>query len=79
FEAAMLYAPEANWKPDRARGFNIGFDLGAGDLPPDLGIRREVQGTIKGKLVAWDPVAQEARWSVEHPGPWNGGLLATGG
>ncbi|HBM06210.1 MAG TPA: PQQ-dependent dehydrogenase, methanol/ethanol family, partial [Erythrobacter sp.] len=60
FEAAMLYAPEADWKPDRARGFNIGFDLGAGDLPPDLGIRREVQGTIKGKLVAWDPVAQEA-------------------
>ena len=38
-----------------------------------------MQGTIKGKLVAWDPVAQEARWSVEHPGPWNGGLLATGG
>ena len=49
FEAAMLYAPETNWKPDRARGFNIGFDLGAGDLPPDLGIRREVQGTIKGQ------------------------------
>ena len=79
FEAAMLYSPEKNWKPDRARGFNVGYDLGAGDLPPDLGIRRQVQGTIKGKLVAWDPIAQEARWTVEHPGPWNGGLLATGG
>ena len=79
FEAAMLYSPEANWKPDRARGFNIGYDLGAGDLPPDLGIRREVQGTIKGRLVAWDPVAQKPRWTVEHPGPWNGGVLATGG
>ncbi|MBT8427004.1 MAG: PQQ-dependent dehydrogenase, methanol/ethanol family [Erythrobacter sp.] len=79
FEAAMLYVPEANWKPDRARGFNIGFDIGAGDLPPDLGMRREIQGTIKGMLVAWDPVAQEPRWTVEHPGPWNGGLLATGG
>ncbi|MEL6876607.1 MAG: PQQ-dependent dehydrogenase, methanol/ethanol family [Pseudomonadota bacterium] len=79
FEAAMVYAPEENWKPDRARGFNVGFDLGAGDLPPDLGIRREVVGTLKGRLVAWDPVAQEAKWTVEHPGPWNGGLLATGG
>ncbi len=79
FEAAMMYAPEANWKPDRKRGFNVGFDLGAGDLPPDLGMRREVAGTLKGMLVAWDPVAQEPRWTVQHPGPWNGGLLATGG
>ena len=79
FEAATVYAPEANWKPDRARGFNVGFDLGAGDLPPDLGIRKGLYGTVKGKLTAWDPVAQEARWTVEFPGPWNGGLLATGG
>lgn len=79
FEAATVYAPEANWKPDRARGFNVGYDLGAGDLPPDLGIRKGLYGTVKGKLTAWDPVAQEARWTVEFPGPWNGGLLATGG
>ncbi len=79
FEAAMLYAPEAGWKPDPRRGFNVGFDLGAGDLPADLGIRRQVAGTVSGKLVAWDPVAQKPRWTVKHPGPWNGGLLATGG
>lgn len=79
FEAGMLYAPEANWKPDRARGFNVGFDLGAGDLPADAGIRKEVAGTLRGMLVAWDPVKQEPRWTVEHPGPWNGGVLATGG
>ena len=79
FEAAMLYAPEANWKPDVNRGFNVGYELGAGDLPPDMGIRREVYGTVKGKLLAWDPVNQEARWTVEHSGAWNGGLLATGG
>ena len=79
FEAATIYAPEADWKPDTARGFNVGFDLGAGDLPPDLGIRKQVYGTVKGKLMAWDPVAQKARWTVEFPGPWNGGLLATGG
>jgi alcohol dehydrogenase (cytochrome c)/quinohemoprotein ethanol dehydrogenase len=79
FEAAMIYAPEENWKPDRARGFNVGFKMGANDLPPDLGIRRQVAGTLTGRLIAWDPVAQEPRWTVEHPGPWNGGLLATAG
>ncbi len=79
FEAGMVYAPEADWKPDRARGFNVGFNLGAGDLPPDLGFRKEVAGTLRGMLVAWDPVAKKARWTVEHPGPWNGGLLATAG
>ena len=79
FEAGMVYSPEADWKPDRDRGFNVGFDLSAGDLPPDLGFRKEITGTLKGMLVAWDPVAQEPRWTVEHPGPWNGGLLATAG
>jgi alcohol dehydrogenase (cytochrome c)/quinohemoprotein ethanol dehydrogenase len=79
FEAGMVYAPEADWKPDTNRGFNVGFDLAAGDLPPDEGFRREVAGTLKGMLIAWDPVAKKARWTVEHPGPWNGGLLATGG
>jgi mono/diheme cytochrome c family protein len=29
--------------------------------------------------VAWDPVAQKARWTVDYDGPWNGGLLATAG
>jgi quinohemoprotein ethanol dehydrogenase len=79
FEAGMMYAPEADWKPDRARGFNVGFNLAAGDLPPDGGFRKQVAGSLRGMLVAWDPVAQKARWTVEHPGPWNGGLLATGG
>ena len=79
FEAGMVYSPQENWKPDRARGFNIGFDLGASDLPPDLGFRKQVAGSLRGMLIAWDPVAKKARWTVEHPGPWNGGLLATAG
>ncbi|MEO9491819.1 MAG: PQQ-dependent dehydrogenase, methanol/ethanol family, partial [Marinomonas sp.] len=79
FEAGMMYAPEKDWKPDTARGFNVGFDLGAGDLPADLGFRKQVAGTLKGSLIAWDPVAKKPKWTVEHAGPWNGGLLATGG
>ncbi|MGE5722088.1 MAG: PQQ-dependent dehydrogenase, methanol/ethanol family, partial [Sphingomonadales bacterium] len=34
---------------------------------------------LKGALVAWDPVAQKARWRVERDWPWNGGTLTTGG
>lgn len=32
-----------------------------------------------GRLVAWDPVAQKAAWTVEHVSPWNGGTLSTAG
>ena len=33
----------------------------------------------KGALLAWDPVAQRARWKVQHYTMWNGGTLATAG
>jgi quinohemoprotein ethanol dehydrogenase len=33
----------------------------------------------RGRLIAWDPVQQRARWSVKYPRMWNGGTLATAG
>jgi quinohemoprotein ethanol dehydrogenase len=33
----------------------------------------------KGALIAWDPVAQKARWRVQQRTLWNGGVLATAG
>lgn len=32
-----------------------------------------------GMLLAWDPVAQKARWSVPYTSMWNGGVLSTAG
>ena len=32
-----------------------------------------------GKLIAWDPVAGEERWTALQPGSFNGGVLATAG
>jgi quinohemoprotein ethanol dehydrogenase len=29
--------------------------------------------------VAWDPVQQKQAWSIDRPGPWNGGTLSTAG
>jgi quinohemoprotein ethanol dehydrogenase len=37
-----------------------------------------MQGT-EGRLIAWDPVSQSARWSVEEPIATNGGVLSTAG
>lgn len=39
----------------------------------------EEEGDGKGKLLAWDPVAQKARWSVDYDSMWNGGMLSTAG
>lgn len=33
----------------------------------------------KGTLLAWDPVAQRARWQVPHDWMWNGGTMTTAG
>ncbi len=33
----------------------------------------------EGRLIAWDPVAESARWSVQEPIATNGGVLSTAG
>ena len=78
-EAAFPYVPEENWEPDPNYGFNVGIDQSAGFLPADPEVRAASAAATKGALIAWDPVAQEERWRVQYPGPWNGGALATGG
>jgi alcohol dehydrogenase (cytochrome c)/quinohemoprotein ethanol dehydrogenase len=78
-EAAFPYFREAGWKPDFNRGMNTGLDLSAGAMPADSATREAAVAATKGALVAWDPVAQKERWRVPYPGPWNGGLLSTGG
>jgi PQQ-dependent dehydrogenase (methanol/ethanol family) len=77
-EAAFPYIPEANWKSS-AVGYNTGVDFAAGAMPADPKIRGGAMAGTKGALIAWDPVAQKERWRVAFKGPWNGGLLATGG
>ena len=38
-----------------------------------------IRASLKGRLIAWDAVAQRPRWSVEHDNAWNGGVLSTAG
>ena len=53
----------------------------AGAVPGDdaPARRRALTAMTRGMLVAWNPVRQEAAWTVEHDWPWNGGTLATAG
>jgi quinohemoprotein ethanol dehydrogenase len=50
------------------------FPIGA-----SLMISKPEEGDGISTLLAWDPIAQRPRWSVEYPRLWNGGTLATAG
>jgi len=58
---------------------NYGVDMVAAGMPHDPKVKSAILDTVKGKLVAWDPVEQNQKWAVDRPGPWNGGTLATAG
>jgi quinohemoprotein ethanol dehydrogenase len=77
-EIPLLYGddPEFKYTPGR---WNTGANLQLGALPSDEATQKALIAMIKGRLVAWDPVAQAPRWAVDHKGPWNGGVLSTAG
>lgn len=77
-EGGFPYIPESGWKPEPL-GFNTGIDFAAAAMPADPKVRAGAMANTKGALIAWDPVAQKERWRVSFKGPWNGGVLATGG
>ncbi|WP_232059181.1 PQQ-dependent dehydrogenase, methanol/ethanol family [Kineobactrum salinum] len=58
---------------------NLGIDLAAASLPQDPAVKKEILDSMGGHLLAWDPVKQSEVWRFQHPGPWNGGVLATAG
>ena len=63
--------------PDPDAYWNLGYNLSAG-IPPEFptGTVDAFRQLNQGWLVAWDPIKQEARWTVQHDGPWNGGILS---
>ena len=77
--APSPYIPsDKDWKPSTL-GFQTGLDTGRAAMPADKAVRAAAARQYTGSLIAWDPVAQKARWSIPHPGPFNGGTLATAG
>jgi alcohol dehydrogenase (cytochrome c)/quinohemoprotein ethanol dehydrogenase len=62
----------------RVMGFNTGTDRGA-NAGTGLAAVQAAMDASSSHLLAWDPVNQKQAWRVEHPGPGNGGILATAG
>jgi quinohemoprotein ethanol dehydrogenase len=54
---------------------------GDGKFTDTLEMFDEVDGKphVPGMLIAWDPLTQSAKWSVEHDVAFNGGVLTTAG
>lgn len=77
-DIGTVYAHDDNF--EHKEGYwNTGIDLMPSRLPDDPAEQAALLGTIRGLIVAWDPVTGKPRWEVEHTGPWNGGMLSTGG
>ncbi|MFN4183727.1 MAG: PQQ-dependent dehydrogenase, methanol/ethanol family [Hyphomonas sp.] len=78
-EIPQAYAEDPRFAA-RPVGWNTGVDFSAGVppiAPPE--VVRFLRSTLKGRLIAWDPIARAPRWSVEHSNAWNGGVLSTAG
>jgi alcohol dehydrogenase (cytochrome c)/quinohemoprotein ethanol dehydrogenase len=77
-DVGFKYKSAEHFEP-RKLAPNYGVDVVAAGMPQDHKIKKAILSTVKGKLVAWDPIQQKPAWTVERPGPWNGGTLATAG
>ncbi len=77
-EAPWVYAEDSDYSYSKV-GWNTGTDFTWGMLPTQKGMFMALKASLKGRLIAWDPVKQEQAWAFEHGGPWNGGVLSTSG
>jgi len=89
-QSKLVYIPAVDFSQTYT---DSGVDLKAWRPPSDrsvggaLGFKREDTGegapqtdhSAKGRLLAWDPVAQKRVWEAPYPTYLNSGLLATGG
>jgi quinohemoprotein ethanol dehydrogenase len=76
-DVAIPYEEDLS-QPQISGAYNSGVALpGGGQMQGDT--LRAVHDSMKGYLIAWDPVTQRERWRVHQAAPFNGGVLATGG
>ena len=77
-EVAMIYAQDKAFH-ERANTFNIGTYSTKNVLPDDPAAVAKIRASLKGELIAWNPVSQHEVWRAAQPGPASGGTLATAG
>jgi mono/diheme cytochrome c family protein len=74
----MPFVKDDNYKYDET-GWNIGVDMTAIAPPKNLLQLSLLVKSVRGRLSAWDPVAQKEVWKQYLTLPWNGGILSTSG
>jgi quinohemoprotein ethanol dehydrogenase len=74
----FTYGNDPNYKHTQG-AWNLAVDGLLNSLPDGDAQRKALLPALNGDLVAWDPVAQKARWTVHRDTFWNGGILATAG
>jgi alcohol dehydrogenase (cytochrome c)/quinohemoprotein ethanol dehydrogenase len=77
-DVAFPFVPEAN-AAHHDLAWNTGVDFNAGSLPQAPKIKAQILDSLKGHLVAWDPIANKEVWRAELGHPWNGGVVSTAG
>ena len=79
---SMAFSPESRLVYVPYMQLGVHYGKGAGDaLYGGLAIDPVEEDAMDGKgaLIAWDPLQQQARWTVRHEYLFNGGALATAG
>ena len=77
-ETPFIYGDDKSFAYTEGR-WNTGSDSALASLPTDIAQFKAVKASLKGRLLAWDPVNQKPVWQVEHNSAWNGGVLSTAG
>ncbi|MBS0483406.1 MAG: PQQ-dependent dehydrogenase, methanol/ethanol family [Proteobacteria bacterium] len=74
---AQFYVPSDPANLPKSK-WNLGYNM-AGGIPLVIpkGALPQVQAGMGGGLLAWDPIKQEARWSIDLGSAANGGILTT--
>lgn len=78
-EIPQAYAFDPLWK-NKPVNWNTGSNFAVGlplNVPPE--VMKFLRASLKGRLIAWDPISRKPRWTVEHENAWNGGILSTAG
>ncbi len=76
-ETVTFITADNNAKQGRAGTWNVGVQ--PFEMDESLKGMESVASAYKGHLLAWDPVAQKAKWTQDYKSIWNGGTLTTAG
>lgn len=78
-EIPAIYAEDPRFQTKKT-AWNTGADLSS-EIPPIIAPEdvKFFRSMLKGRLIAWDPLKRQPRWTVEHDNAGNGGVLTTAG